>query len=65
MDINMVTSSSTDHRSLLRRLNPESEPFFISDILLLLRVGVILWLDSMSGGRIYNAIHWQPEDWPY
>lgn len=38
------------YRSLSRKLNPENEPFFILDILLL-RVRVIIQLGSISGGR--------------
>lgn len=49
-DINMVSSSSMDHGSLLR-LNPENEPFLIPDSLLVLKVGVMVWLGRVSGGQ--------------
>ncbi|XP_076427650.1 uncharacterized protein LOC143273156 [Peromyscus maniculatus bairdii] len=49
-DINMVSSSSMDHCSLLR-LNPENEPFFIPDSLLVLKVRVMVWLGRVSGGQ--------------
>lgn len=41
VSIDMVSGNSMDHRSVSRRLNAENEPFFISDILLLIRVSVI------------------------
>jgi hypothetical protein len=44
MDDNMLSGASMDHEHILRRLNSENEQLFISDILLLLRVGVIMWL---------------------
>lgn len=40
----MVSSGGLDHRILSRRFNPIKEPFFISDILLLLQVRVTVWL---------------------
>lgn len=45
-DINMASWASMDHRSLSRGLNPENEPFFTLDILLLFRVRVIMCLGS-------------------
>lgn len=45
-DINMASWASMDHRSISRELNPESEPFFTLDILLLFRVRVIMCLGS-------------------
>ena len=53
LDINLVSGGSMDYRSLSRKLNLENEPFFTLDILLLLRVRVILQLDSVSGARTY------------
>lgn len=45
----MAFSSNMDHGNLLKRLNPESEPFFLSNVLLLLRVWVIMGLGSILG----------------
>lgn len=41
IDINTVSGGIKYHRSLSKRFNPENEPFFISDTLLLLRVKVM------------------------
>lgn len=58
MDIKLATGSSVDYRHphdlLLRRPKPENGPFSISDILLLLRARVILWLGSAFGGRVWE-----------
>lgn len=43
-----VSGGSTDPGSLSRRLNPENEPSFLSDSLLLLRVRVTVWLGIVS-----------------
>lgn len=40
MNIDVASGCSTDHKSLSGKLNPEKEPFFITDSLLLLRVMV-------------------------
>lgn len=63
-EICMGSSSCTDHGSLSKRLHLGNEPFFILDILLLLRVRVIARLGSMSVGRnpessslLYNTQH--------
>lgn len=49
-DITVVSGSSMNYGSLMRRLNPESEPFFISDILLL-RFRMIVKLSSVTQDR--------------
>lgn len=48
MDINMVSSCSTNHRNPSRTFNPENEPFFVSDISQF-RVRVIVWLGILLG----------------
>lgn len=54
VSIDVVSGDIMDHRSLLRRLNPGKEPFFISDILLL-RVRAMMWLVSMSGDWVFES----------
>lgn len=48
-DIKVASRESTDHRGLLRRLNPKNKSFFILDICLLLRSRAIMQLGSMLG----------------
>lgn len=43
---------STDPRGLLRRSNPENRPFFILEILSLLRIRTIVWLGSIFGAEL-------------
>lgn len=51
VDINMVSRGKMDHESLLDGLHAEDESSFVSGIMLLFRVGLIVWFSSRSGGR--------------
>jgi hypothetical protein len=66
MNSNMVSGSNTDHKSLSSRLNPEIKPFFISDILLLLRVRVMVWCVGhgacMNSRMLYSTL---PGTWEW
>lgn len=53
MDTNKAFGGSMDHGNTSRRLSAESEPLFISDILLLLRVRVMVGL----GGVFADGTH--------
>lgn len=53
-DTNMASRSSMNHGGLSRESNPENEPFFISDILSLLKIKVVMRLGGMLGGWIYT-----------
>lgn len=66
IDTNMVSGGIKYHRSLSKRFNPENEPFFISDILLLIGVKVMsCWtgpalpvcLPWPSSFRLWTASH--------
>lgn len=54
-DINIASGSNTDPKVFLRRQS-RNEPFFISDILLLVRVRVIMQLGSMLGAVSAQAL---------
>lgn len=43
---------SIDSRGLLRQSNPENRPFFILEILSLLRIRTIVWLGSIFGAEL-------------
>lgn len=46
---------STDHGGLSRNLNPENKPFFISDVLSLLRAREILWLGRVCSRLLHTC----------
>jgi hypothetical protein len=52
-DSNMASSGTKDHGELSRRLNPESEPFFILDVFLLLRA----WMNTKLGSIFKGYVH--------
>jgi hypothetical protein len=49
MDTNVALRGSMDHINLLRKSNRENEPFFILDILLLLKTEEIMELHNGKG----------------